>query len=71
MTIAFSNKGKAKHNLHVLDKKDGKTLAPGAEGKIIDGGQSDVVKFTAPAVGKYYFQCDLHPDQMFGEFNAT
>ena len=71
VTIAFSNKGKAKHNLHVLDKKDGKTLAPGAEGKIIDGGQSDVVKFTAPAAGKYYFQCDLHPDQMFGEFNAT
>lgn len=70
-TVSFSNKGKAKHNLHILDKKDGKTLAPGAEGKIIDGGQSESLKFTPAAAGKYYFQCDLHPDQMFGEFDVT
>ncbi|MEP7215547.1 MAG: cupredoxin domain-containing protein [Anaerolineaceae bacterium] len=71
VTITFTNNGKAKHNLHFLDKKNGKDLAPGAEGKIIDGGQSDTLKFTPPAAGKYYFQCDLHPDQMFGSFNVT
>lgn len=69
--IAFSNKGKAKHNIHFLDKKNGATLAPGAEGKIIDGGQSETLKFTPAAAGKFYFQCDLHPDQMSGEFDVS
>lgn len=62
VTISFKNSGKVKHNLSVLDKKGGKTLA---EGKIIDGGQTDTIKFTA-AAGSYYYQCDLHPDQMTG-----
>ncbi len=71
LSVAFSNKGKAKHNLHFLDKKDGKTLAAGAEGKIIDGGQSETIAFTPAAAGKFYFQCDLHPDQMSGELTVS
>ncbi len=71
LSVSFSNKGKAKHNLHFFDKKDGKTLAPGAEGKIIDGGQSETLKFTPATPGKYYYQCDLHPDQMFGELTVS
>ena len=62
VTIVFKNAGKVKHNLSVLDKKGGNSLV---DGKIIDGGQTDEVKFTA-AAGGYYFQCDLHPDQMTG-----
>lgn len=65
LTISFKNAGKVKHNLHLLDKKGGATIAPGAEGKIIDGGQTDTLKFKASA-GAYYYQCDLHPDQMTG-----
>ncbi|MEO6397060.1 MAG: cupredoxin domain-containing protein [Tepidiformaceae bacterium] len=67
VSIAFTNNGKAKHNLSVLDKKDGKSLV---EGKIIDGGKSETVKFTAVAGTSYYYQCDLHPDQMSGNLTA-
>jgi plastocyanin/heme-degrading monooxygenase HmoA len=70
ITINFSNNGKIKHNLHFLTAKGGTTLAPGAEGAIIDGGQSEAVSFTTPAAGNYYFQCDLHPDQMSGTFTV-
>ena len=70
VTITFTNTGKAKHNLHVLDKVSGKTLADGAEGKFIDGGQSEKLSFKTPAAGTYYFQCDLHPDQMSGAFTV-
>jgi plastocyanin len=67
-TVTLTNKGKAKHNIHFLDKKGGSTLVEGAQGKIIDGGQSDTISFTVPNPGKYYFLCDLHPTEMFGDF---
>ena len=68
VTFTFTNAGKIKHNLHFLDKANGKTLVDGAEGKFIDGGQSEKLSFKTPAAGTYYFQCDLHPDQMTGTF---
>ena len=70
VTFEFKNAGKVKHNLHFLDKAGGATLAPGGEGKIIDGGQSEPISFKTPAAGSYYFQCDLHPDQMKGTFTV-
>ena len=66
VTFTFTNTGKVKHNLHFFDKVNGTTLATGAEGKIIDGGQSDKLTFKTPAAGAYYFQCDLHPTEMKG-----
>jgi plastocyanin len=66
--VTLTNKGKAKHNIHFLDKKGGKTLTDGAQGKIIDGGQTDTISFTVANAGTYYFQCDLHPSEMFGDF---
>ncbi|MEP6872070.1 MAG: cupredoxin domain-containing protein [Anaerolineaceae bacterium] len=71
ISVSFKNNGASAHNLHFLDKKDGNSLAPGAEGKIINGGQSETITFTPPAAGKYYFQCDVHPDRMFGSLNVT
>lgn len=68
VSFTLQNKGKAKHSLSFYDKAGGKALAPGATGNIIDGGQSDTVKFTAPAAGSYYFQCDVHPTEMSGTF---
>jgi len=67
-SLTIDNKDTVKHNIHVLDKKGGEDLAPGAAGKLVDGGLSDTIKFTPPAAGKFYFQCDVHPDQMFGDF---
>lgn len=68
ITINFSNTGKVKHNLHFLAAKGGATLAPGAgsDSTFVDPGQSETLSFTTPAAGSYYFQCDLHPDQMSG-----
>ncbi len=67
-SVTLANNGKAKHNIHFLDKKGGKTLVDGAQGKIIDGGQTDTVSFTVADAGTYYFMCDLHPTEMFGDF---
>ncbi len=68
--ITFKNADQVPHNLHFYDAKGGKTLADGAEGKIIQKGQSESLKFTVAAAGNYYFQCDLHPDQMNGSFTV-
>lgn len=70
VTVTFKNDGKVKHNVHFYDKKDGNTLATGAEGAILDGGKTETLTFTTPAAGSYYFQCDLHPDQMNGKFEV-
>lgn len=67
-SVTLTNNGKAKHNIHFLDKKGGKTLVDGAQGKIIDGGQTDTISFTVAEPGTYYFLCDLHPTEMFGDF---
>lgn len=70
-TLDFENKGKVKHNVHILTKAGGDTLAQGAEGAILDGGKSETLKFTPPTAGKFYYQCDLHPDQMNGTFTVS
>ncbi len=67
LSVTLTNNGKAKHNIHFLDKKGGATLVDGAQGKIIDGGQSDTISFTVADAGTYYFVCDLHPTEMFGD----
>lgn len=72
ITVTLVNNGRAKHNIHFLTQKGGQTLAPGAEGEIIDGGgTTTTLTFTTPGVGEYYFLCDLHPDQMFGTFRVV
>ena len=70
VSVVFENTGKTKHNLHFLDKKDGKTLVDGAEGAILDGGKSETLTFKTPAVGAYFYQCDLHPGEMEGTLNV-
>ncbi|PFG74943.1 cupredoxin domain-containing protein [Tepidiforma thermophila] len=71
ITITLVNRGRAKHNIHFYDRKGGQTLAPGAEGAIIDGGMETKVTFVTPGPGEYYFVCDLHPDQMDGIFRVV
>ena len=70
LSVTFQNKDKVKHNLHFYDKKNGVVLAQGASGEIIDGGKSETIKFTPPGPGTFYFQCDLHPDQMNGKLTV-
>ncbi|MCE7927157.1 MAG: hypothetical protein DYG91_01470 [Chloroflexi bacterium CFX7] len=68
--VSLKNRGKVPHNIHFLDKKGGTTLAEGAEGKILKAGESETIKFTVATAGSYYFQCDLHPDQMTGQLTV-
>ncbi len=56
------------HNLEFLDRRGGSPLTPDAKGKIIRRAEIDVLTFTPPGPGTYYFQCVVHPSQMFGEF---
>ena len=72
VTVDFQNNGKVKHNLHFYDKQGGKTLADGAgsDSVFIDGGKSETLTFNPPAAGKFYYQCDLHPTEMFGTLNV-
>lgn len=67
-TVTLTNEGKALHNIHFLDKKGGTTLVEGAQGKIIREGETDTITFTVPNPGTYYFLCDIHPTEMFGDF---
>jgi len=67
LTVNFKNAGKVPHNIHFFDKKGGNSLAAA---DIITGGQSATVKFTPSTAGTYYFQCDVHPDQMFGNLTV-
>lgn len=68
--VTLKNKGKVPHNIHFLDTKGGTTLVEGAEGKILKAGESETIRFTVPTAGAYYFQCDLHPDQMTGQLTV-
>jgi len=71
-SVTLTNKGKAKHNISFYDKQNGAVLVPGkSEGEIIDGGKSSTLTFTPPAAGKFFYQCDLHPTEMKGEFTVS
>ena len=67
-TVTFVNEGNNPHNLEFLDKKGGKELVPGATGEILTAGKSETLTFTPPGPGTYYFQCIVHPNDMFGDF---
>jgi plastocyanin len=66
--VTVTNRGVQPHNVAFYDRKGGTAIA-GAQGNILSGGESEPLRFTAPATsGTYYFQCDVHPDQMSGQF---
>ncbi len=51
------------HNFALYDAKGGKAFF---NGEIQNTEGERTYKFTTPAAGSYYFQCDVHPDQMNG-----
>jgi plastocyanin len=71
-TVILQNKGQIKHNIRFLDKKGGNTLVEGAgsDSVFLDPGKSETLKFKTPGPGTYYYQCDLHPTEMFGTFTV-
>ena len=73
VTVKVTNNGQSKHNLDFLTAKGGTSLAPGAgnDSTFLNAGESETLTFTVDKPGTYYYQCDLHPDQMFGTFTVT
>jgi len=73
VTVKVTNNGQSKHNLDFLTAKGGTSLAKGAgdDSTFLNAGESETLTFTVDKPGTYYYQCDLHPDQMFGTFTVT
>jgi plastocyanin len=62
-TVNFQNKAAGiTHNFDVLDKKGGKSLGSTT---LQAGPDTETLDLSLQA-GTYYFQCDAHPDSMFG-----
>ncbi|MGH2634511.1 MAG: cupredoxin domain-containing protein [Tepidiformaceae bacterium] len=73
VTVKVTNNGQSKHNLDFLTAKGGTSLASAAgnDSTFLNAGDSETLTFTVDKPGTYYYQCDLHPDQMFGTFTVT
>ena len=67
-SVLLVNEGVLPHNIAFLTKEGGAVLSDDANGKIILEAESDSITFTTPGPGTYYFQCSVHPQEMFGDF---
>ena len=68
VTIDFNNRDTVPHNFSVYFNS---SATPPAifQGPAIAGPATTTYKFTAPATpGTYFFRCDIHPNQMTGNF---
>ncbi|MFQ5382567.1 MAG: cupredoxin domain-containing protein [Dehalococcoidia bacterium] len=71
VTFTLQNDGAVLHNLAFYDAKGGNLLSESARGEFLEGGAQETLTFTTPGPGEYYFQCDLHPTEMFGTFTVV
>lgn len=64
VTIEFDNREAIPHNVAVYTGPD--AAQPVFQGEIFPGPAKKTYTFKAPAPGKYFFRCDVHPAQMTG-----
>ncbi|MDQ3107389.1 MAG: cupredoxin domain-containing protein [Actinomycetota bacterium] len=64
VSLAFENLEAVPHNVSIYDAKGGDAIYTG---EILNTEGDITYDFTTPEAGSYYFQCDVHPDQMNGE----
>jgi plastocyanin len=62
-TVHFDNEDPTAHNFAILDKKGGKELF---KGQVVTGPNTTDYQVKPLKAGDYYYQCDIHPDSMFG-----
>ncbi len=67
-SITIKNTGKILHNIAFYDRKGGALLPGSKAGVLLKANESETLTFKAPAAGTYYFQCDVHPAEMNGQF---
>jgi plastocyanin len=68
VVLKFENHEAIPHNFSLYESEGGETLF---EGEILNAEGEIEYEFTTPAAGDYYFQCDVHPDQMNGTVHVT
>jgi plastocyanin len=73
VVINFNNKDSGiPHNVSVYQKNSDNTVKVIFIGDTINGPSTIVYRFVAPAAGNsYFFQCDVHPQLMVGNFVVT
>ena len=68
VVLVFENHEAIPHNFSLYESKGGEALF---EGEILNAEGEIEYEFETPPGGEYYFQCDVHPDQMNGTVNVT
>jgi plastocyanin len=68
VVLTFENHEAIPHNFALLESKGGDVLYAG---EIVNAAGEVEYEFETPPAGEYYFQCDVHPDQMNGIAHVT
>ena len=68
VVLVFENREAIPHNFSLYESEGGEALF---EGEILNAEGEIEYEFETPPGGEYYFQCDVHPDQMKGTVNVT
>jgi plastocyanin len=66
--LLFENKEAVPHNWSLYESKGGDPIF---QGEVLNSTGEITYSFTTPEAGSYYFQCDVHPDQMNGVANVS
>lgn len=67
-TIEFTNNDAAPHNVDIYDQQGGSHIGGADPTSFFTGPGSTTYDVPPLDAGTYYFQCDVHPTQMFGTF---
>jgi cytochrome c oxidase subunit II len=68
VTVVFDNRDEGiPHNIAFYTDDSADEVIDGAQAEVVEGPTQQELTFTAPdEAGEYYYQCDVHPDQMNG-----
>lgn len=64
VSLVFENLEPVPHNVSIYEEEGGDAIF---EGELLNTEGEITYEFTTPEAGTYYFQCDVHPDQMNGD----
>ncbi len=68
VTLVFENLEAIPHNVALYEAKGGEVIF---QGEVLNTEGKVEYEFETPGAGSYYFQCDVHPDQMNGTANVS
>lgn len=66
--LIFENLEDVPHNVAIYESEGGTEIF---KGPVLNTAGEAEYEFETPAAGSYYFQCDVHPDQMNGTVNVA